>query len=316
MVAMSTSTQIMPPVRAACAQLIDYAGLFPPAQLPVPPALSEFGAAQTGAHAWMLGRFIVPASRLRELAAAVRPGTSLPLSVIIDAGGDPTTWLNSAQALFSDAAAARRTNRDVTVETLEVPLPRLRTARESYDAYAGQCAMLAEKHGLRDLPVFVEFPRDERWSSVLPDAFAALKRYRLRAKVRCGGVVASAFPSSEELAQFIGASAEAGVPFKATAGLHHPVRHFHAGFGTRMHGFLNILVAAAIAQDAHVGAVAQILDEEDAAAFRFTQDSLAAGERQLSLDDLRRARETFVAYGSCSFSEPVDDLIALSILPK
>lgn len=312
---MSTSTKVMPAVRAACAQLIDYAGLFPPARLAMPAAVSEYYAARNGAYAWMLGRFIVPASRLRELLAEAQPGVPLPLSVIIDADADPKKWLNSAQSLFSAAAALRKTS-DVTVEALEVPLPRLGTQRDSYDAYAGQCAMLAEKNGLRELPVYAEFPRDERWPGVVSDAFAALKRYRLRAKVRCGGLSASAFPSSEELAQFIGASAEADVPFKATAGLHHPLRHVDEGIGTKMHGFLNILAAVAIAQDAPVETLAQILEEEDAAAFRFTPDGFAVRGRGLSLVDIRRAREAFVAYGSCSFSEPVDDLTALSMLPK
>ena len=60
--------------------LIDYAGLFPPAALAMDDAVGRY-ARPTGAgrDAWMLGRFIVPASRLGEFeqrrgVAAGRPG--------------------------------------------------------------------------------------------------------------------------------------------------------------------------------------------------------------------------------------------------
>src|SRR5262249_58715448 len=74
-----------------------------------------------------------------------------------------------------------------------------------------------------------------------------------RAKVRTGGVTADAFPSSFNLARFIKICAEEDVPFKATAGLHHPLRSVNKltyapdSASAMMHGFLNVFLAATFA---------------------------------------------------------------------
>ena len=49
--------------------LIDYAGLFPPASLDLAAAVRNFTWYRLGDDNWMLGRFIVPASRLQDVAA-------------------------------------------------------------------------------------------------------------------------------------------------------------------------------------------------------------------------------------------------------
>lgn len=314
---MSTSTEVLPSVRRAFARLIDYAGLFPPAKLALGPAIDEYTASLRGRHAWMLGKFITPVSGVRALIDALPHSEQpLPLSAIVDAAADPRTWLTSAQTLLAELTSLREATERIAIEALEVPLPRLATKRESYDAAIGQCAMLVQNAGLRDVPIYVEFPRDERWSGDLDDAMAALKRYRMRAKVRCGGVVPEAFPSAAEFAHFIAASAENGVPFKATAGLHHPVRHFDDTVGTMMHGFLNVLGAVTMTPGAPREALERILDEERASAFAFEPEAFTVNGLRFTCDDVDRARGAFVAYGSCSFAEPVDDLTALGVLPK
>ena len=72
--------------RAALAGLIDHAALFPPASMAMPDALAEDAAVRSAPEAWLVRRFVVPASRLGELEDA-----ALPLSVVLDApygGGD------------------------------------------------------------------------------------------------------------------------------------------------------------------------------------------------------------------------------------
>ena len=98
------------------------------------------------------------------------------------------------------------------------------------------------------------------------------------------------------------------MPFKATAGLHHPVCGNYAltyedgAPHARMFGFLNIFAAAAFAHSrASERVLTEIDDEGDLQAFRFghtvTARQVASARSSLGL-----------AFGSCSFQEPVDGL--------
>jgi hypothetical protein len=121
------------------------------------------------------------------------------------------------------------------------------------------------------------------------------------AKVRCGG---AATPSTEELAGFVRACRAHGIPFKATAGLHHAVRR-----GAE-HGFLNLLAAVVFGDEEAA------LAEEDASAFSLDADGFRWRDREAGPDALVAARrERLHAIGSCSFFEPVEELQALGLLP-
>jgi hypothetical protein len=314
---MSTSTALRPSVRVALNALVDYAGLFPPATLAMDAAVAEYARERRGPAAWMLGRFIVPASRVEELLAAIgESGEPFELSVIVDADPEPRRWFASLQETLTAVARLRGQERRVRVGALEVPLPSPASQRETFDAPLGQLGASIDRAGLRDLPVYAEAPRGPRWLESLADTLCAASRARLGAKLRCGGVTAQAFPSVAEVAAFVRAASGAGVAFKATAGLHHPVRHVDAATGFPMHGFLNVLGAAAFASRVDATTLEGIVAEEDAAAFVFDDVGFAWRDRRATLAELESARAAaFVAYGSCSFAEPVEDLIGLRILP-
>src|SRR5690554_3542756 len=57
-------------LRAIARELIDYAGLFPPAALGMPQVVANYAAYRASEEAWMLGRLIVPAARLDEFERA------------------------------------------------------------------------------------------------------------------------------------------------------------------------------------------------------------------------------------------------------
>jgi hypothetical protein len=138
---------------------------------------------------------------------------------------------------------------------------------------------------------YVELPLGDG----LEEKVAALAERGLRAKVRCGGAVV---PSAEALGHFLGVCREAGVPFKATAGLHHPL----AAEGR--HGFLNVLAACAFADEA------ALVDE-----VKLDARGLHWGGRTAAAAELERVRrEQLAAVGSCSFFEPVEELQELGIL--
>jgi hypothetical protein len=149
-----------------------------------------------------------------------------------------------------------------------------------------------------------------------PSLIPAIAEHRLRAKIRTGGITPDAFPAIDDVAAFIDACRKAGVAFKATAGLHHPLRCLkpltyepEAPTGT-MHGFLNVFMAAALPD--HGG---EVLREEEAAAFTFDDDGASWRDHRVSTTDLRRIRrELAISFGSCSFEEPIADLQELGWL--
>jgi hypothetical protein len=302
---MTASTALRSSVRAAFGTLIDYAGLFPPGELPLAEAVREYQDAESGRCAWMVGRFILPASLLSALQAVGRA----PLSVIVEANADAVGCVAAARA-----AGAR-------IQALEVPLHKSPAVLQTHpsrdemlDVFGALETDLVEA-GCRDLPTFVELPQSEPWRELLPDAMCALARVRLGAKLRCGGVTAEAFPSVDAVADFIDSAQRAGVAFKATAGLHHPIRHRDEATGFMMHGFVNIIAAAALASEVERATLALIVAEEEPSAFAFDDVSLSWRGRRIGLAGLSRTRrDAFISYGSCSISEPVDDLTALGLL--
>jgi hypothetical protein len=261
--------------RALLERLIDHAALFPPASLDMPAAMAEDRRARASAEAWMLGRFICPASRLGEL-----PDDAPALSVVLDGGeGD----------LETVAAAGR------DVELVE--------ARIDPAWIPDTQALVREK--LPGVQAYWELAPDRG----LRGAVAAVREAEAGAKIRCGG---ETVPPIEAVAAFVAACRDAGVRFKATAGLHHPIR-----LGER-HGFLNLLAAAVFAHADGLGEeeLARLLAEDDPAAFSVDAGGLSVHGRRAQAAAIGSARvELFVAYGSCSFAEPVEDLTTLGVLP-
>jgi len=303
---MTSSTALLPSVRAAFGALIDYAGLFPPAALPLAGAQKEYQAARCGSHAWMLGRFVIPATALAKLAEPF----DAPFSAIVE----PESEALSHVARLKEGGAK--------VEALEIPLRETVAPFRRHFSFDEMLDVLGALEaglvcsGARDLPAFVEIPRTEPWQNLLPETLKEIARLALAAKIRCGGVTADAFPSVDELAEFVAAACDARAPFKATAGLHHPVRRFDLATGFMMHGFLNLLAAAALAPRVPRETLTAIVAEEDPGAFAFDETTFAWRDQHVSIAELQTARRRgFVSYGSCSFDGPVEDLTALHLLP-
>ncbi|MBV9737532.1 MAG: hypothetical protein JO177_05125 [Candidatus Eremiobacteraeota bacterium] len=302
-------------MRTLFERLIDYAGLFPPARLPMQRAAEEYEGIISGPYAWVSGRFIVLASQITELSDAL-DNRRFSVGAIVDAGSDARDWLAKVQEKMRTLSAVRAESPFIEVEAIEVAVPAPTAARETFDPAIGQFAMASHNAMLRDLPAYVELPWTKRFDELLPSAMFALARSKLAAKIRCGGLDQSAFPSSAQIAAFLLTALENDVPFKATAGLHHPIRRVDASSGLLMHGFLNVLAASVFArQGADRAELEAILEERDAGAFRVTDVEFGWRHRRADVDAVAEMRKSgFISYGSCSFSEPIDDLIALGIL--
>jgi hypothetical protein len=291
---MAETALISAATRAAFEQIVDYAGLFPPAHLSMPEAAAEYARERDGAHAWMLGRFVVPTGRIAELERQIEDSDPFRLAVLLNTS--------------DDVAQTPRTR----PEACEIAV---RLDGEAGSARAAIAEVRKRVATLASLPVSVEVPsRLER--SQLREVMRALAGAGFAAKIRCGGVSPDATPPVEAVSAFITEAVGALVPFKATAGLHHPIRHLNANTGTMVHGFVNVLAAACFASEGEK-TVETIVSETDAEAFRFEHDSFRWRGLVADLKRLRDVRSNvFRSFGSCSFHEPVDDLIALGILAR
>lgn len=304
--------------------LIDYAGLFPPAKLAMGSACEAYNRARVGEHEWALGRFVCPAAKLEELSSAgamLMPGT-LAFSGYVPQGQGGQRWHISAlvSADTSDALEADLDRIDIfnhrhssddagraLVDMIEVKV----TKAEHIDRVMDR---LPER-----LFPFFEIPLDSDARGFI----AALAGEPCAAKIRTGGIEPGAFPRPDEIAAFLAACASADVAFKATAGLHHPIRAKNKltyepdSASCTMHGFLNLFIAAALlkARKVDVAGCVRILTDEDPASFAFSDDFLQWREFALETAQVAHIREAFaLSFGSCSFDEPMRDLAALKLV--
>jgi hypothetical protein len=303
-------------------RILDYAGLYPPAALEMQDAVSHYARHLDEDTNGMLATFVCPAARLEELAkAAENVVAKRPWALsILATGGD-----SSGKALktliedleWVDAFLEREGNR-FQAAALELRIPAALCADS-----AGLASFLASVE--RALAVSSRGPRrafyeigfGPHWRTALATLAQGSGEMFRGAKIRTGGLEAAAFPSPENVAAFILAARDAGVSFKATAGLHHPVRRFSNEVGAKMHGFLNVFLGAALAYARGLDAatLVRILNEEDPAQFRFGPEHIVWREHHVELPALGRARREFaLSFGSCSYAEPVEDLEALGLL--
>lgn len=321
-------------LRALLSGIIDYAGLFPPAALPMEQAVRNYSRYRQGPDRWMLGHFICSATRVKELADCLDndppPDSPWHLSILGENRRAEEFRPALADAMAAIAFLDRRD--DLRLTSYEGKLP-----AEALDPSHPAHALLKDLNRPFSIvaPVqthYYEAPLVDDWRSSIPRILAELaqdrdggaengKRERLTPggfKLRCGGLEAAAFPSCEQVAFVIAACRDAKVPLKFTAGLHHPIRHYNAGVRTHMHGFINVFVAGVLARVCGLSAeqLQPILEDEEATHFRFDDAGLRWNNYfATSLDTTVVRRSTVGSFGSCSFDEPRDDLRALGWLP-
>src|SRR5712692_3498162 len=103
------SPAIMPGLRAFVEHLIDYAGLFPPAQLPLDQALANYAHYLHEPDRWMLSRFIVPVAQLEAVRPLLRTQTDrLPLSALGRAAFNQAEFQDGVEEDVQAIVALRR----------------------------------------------------------------------------------------------------------------------------------------------------------------------------------------------------------------
>ncbi len=305
-------------LRALLESVIDYAGLFPPAQLPLDTAIRSYARYRQEPEAWMLGRFVLPGSRFSELQPYVQElfGSGPPLGLVA-LGRQAETVTDWLAGLRSDAKVIadcpRQYDGRVRVDSYEVRLPQ--EAVQSADSERLSSCLAAVRDLLGPLPAFFEAGPAANDPEAASRVLVALAQSGLGYKLRCGGLTAAAFPSAQVIAFTLRACHKSAVPLKLTAGLHHPLPSRDAGVGATMHGFVNVLTAGVLAATgARQDTLIELLQDTDAGHFAFN-GGLRWKEHSASAEQITATRQSRVlSLGSCSFEEPRDDLRALGWL--
>ncbi|MFI7120592.1 hypothetical protein [Amycolatopsis sp. NPDC049868] len=267
-------------IPALFAGLCDDAAVFPPGLAPLPDAVAAHDEHVSAWYAGLVGPLVIAATALGDLAE-VLGGRETPLPVSVTLPGGPAQL---------DGVLDAVAKLPVKLDALEIAVPEGMGPDEVLDALSRATA-----------PVFVEIPRDERRLPLL----AALSGTSHQAKFRTGGVRADLYPGEAELAAAVRAAVEAGVPFKATAGLHHALRNTDPETGFEQHGFLNLMLATDV-----------VLTGGDAEAVLAERDGAVIAERLRALDEDRAAavRAGFTSFGTCSITDPLTELAGLGLL--
>ena len=308
---------------AFMSQILDYAGLYPPASLSLEDAFRNFVEYQSSPEAWMLSRFVIPAKRLAELPTFQE---KLSFTVLGRGGGDMDEFLENVNLDITEVRSFCEVHGlNVNADMFEVALP----ASSLSDKFTAndivtRAAEVLNKNGITvffEAPLYTAQgkPFGEGWEGRVQKLTRALRKVKdkhVGFKLRTGGVTADAFPSSEQIAWAIVEVREAGVPMKCTAGLHHPVRHFNQSVNTKMHGFINVFGAGvlAFANGISQAQIQSIIEDEDPTSFVFDEAGFEWKGLRVVTSQIMRARQTITSFGSCSFDEPREDLRNLNLL--
>jgi hypothetical protein len=264
--------------------LLDDAAMFPPRGASVSDALDGHREARSAWYAPAVGPLLVPADEVGALWARLRDSTE-PLAIGLVG---PLTVVAGALAAAGDQVNVRHIEAPVAKRG-EDPMPGLTAFRTIATGRAGYAEVPLTWGLLAALDVLAE---------------ARAAGEPIAPKFRTGGLAAELFPTPVELAAVICACRDRDLPFKLTAGLHHALRHTDPETGFLHHGFLNVLAGSIAAADgAEAADVAEVLATTDAVPL------VEAVRSQLDVE-----RPLWIGYGTCSISEPIDDMRRLGLL--
>lgn len=306
----------MTALRQLLTNIVDYAGLFPPAGLPLPQVINNYARYLDNENRWMLSRVIIPAMKLPEFVDQYNQlsqswetdtaQTPWKISALIPAINAPDGGFTAAIETISQF---NQNCSFAQVDTVEGKLP-------TPDLAASTCEQIPDQ-----LAAFLEIPFADPEPGI--QAIRHAQRSNAFGKIRTGGMTPDLIPSAECVARFIETSANHNLGFKATAGLHHPLR---GEFGLTyepdtdrdvMHGFINVFLAACLARVKQWTApqLIAVLENTDAAAIQISDEAITFNETSLTSTEIASVRREFaISFGSCSFVEPIEDLAKLDWL--
>lgn len=269
---------------------VDDAAVFPPGSASLSDAVRAHLDHRVRWYSDMIGPLLVKTSQLTELPALLDRfwdgEGEFGIGVVADTGIDAVT------------KAVGNVPSGVVVRQIEAPV-----AKRGEDPMPGVAKLKATVGEWGDeVLVYGEVPL----TFGLHEALDELAGTTITPKFRTGGLLSELFPTPDELAVVIVACVERSLRLKLTAGLHHAARHTDRATGFTHHGFLNVLVACVRAvEGADAATVAEALRHTDPRPLVDVTYELRDRERPL-----------WAGFGSCSVTEPLDDLIGLGLIEE
>lgn len=296
---------------------VDYAGLFPPASLTLDTVVANYHQYVHSTEHSMLGRLIIPASRLGEygelrksqVSEISSPACSWRISALVPPIEDLDVQqsfqkFESAIDLIQQFNNQQNIANDV-VDAIEVKTPNLTIMEATIERLPS---------GIQS---FLEFPHSKDPGDLVHRLKTDTSNKDLFAKIRTGGTSPNLIPTPEEVARFIWTCSKASVAFKATAGLHHPVRSdyrltYEADSQTAtMFGFLNVFYATMMSWEhgLRIDELTEILSAKEPTLFGANDDEIFWGDFKVQADRIKTLRsQSIISFGSCSFLEPTTEL--------
>lgn len=309
-------------------KIIDYAGMFPPASLELAEAFNNFENYTVGEYSWLLNRFIIPVSQLNDFVKLYQQSESkkISLSYLLSKIDNKKefflTFENELKVLQNFEKLFPLFSDDSAYFELNCPREVMAESKQSLKKFVEDTIRAIANTRNTPYNVFYEFPViefDETIFKYFVEYLATenLNGYPAYFKLRAGGTLREHFPSSETIAKILLTLKEFGVGFKATAGLHHPFKYFDSKLETKVHGFLNLFCSSVLVYNYPLDfyALYILLEEASREDFIFSENSINYKDLEINTDLIAKARKEFAfSYGSCSFTEPVDDLKKLQML--
>jgi hypothetical protein len=310
---------------ALLSNVIDYAGNFPPAALPLDEAMNRAATfRKTARHPWLMGRLT---SKWSDIKTFHPPR-------LFNCGADGVPWIFTA--LGTEVSSLADWER-----TLEWDLREIRNFNARYSGTSlkiwvvGYEAKIPELP-VNDIPVRMSSYLDRFWESTggntdlyleigMGEGFEnrltpviesvgrwmeekSISRWTPGLKFRLAGHYK---PTASEVAAAISQTTFARFKFKATQGLHSAVTH------DGQFGFVNLFAALNFSQafgsEAFgVHKIESCLKEEDPQKFEFRADRFRWRDTELSVEEIETARRFHSgSFGSCSVDEPDESLTAI-----
>ena len=306
--------------------IIDYAGMYPPANLDIESAFNNYLEYKNDNYNWILGKFVISARKLISLSIL---NENLPVHDLIE-----LTILLTNENLFNEYFTSLNNDinnikkfelDDFKINTFELKLPLELNVVDKFDKipeFIDKTYDSISNAIIFPAKIFFELSINEEWKYLIPIFAENLAEFRnnnydVGFKLRTGGISADLFPTAEQVSLAVYSCNDNKIPFKATAGLHHPFRQFDKGLNELTYGFINVFGAGIIAHVHNLPKeiLTEIIREDNPKNFILDNDSFRWKNYSVKTGEIENARNNLmISFGSCNFKEPIEDLQKINLL--